>query len=71
MLAAAHHGDLAAARRSGLATAFIARPAEYGPGQAIDLAPAADWDLAATSITDLARQLRAGPPPAQAPQPSR
>ena len=71
MLAAAHHGDLAAARRTGLATGFIARPAEYGPGQAIDIAPGQDWDLAATSITDLARQLRAGPPPAQAPQPSR
>ena len=65
MLAAAHHGDLAAARRTGLATAFIARPAEYGPRQAIDIAPADDWDLAATSITDLARQLRAGPQPAQ------
>ena len=61
MLAAAHHGDLAAARRTGLATAFIARPAEYGPGQAIDVRlPADDWDLAATSITDLARRLRAG-----------
>lgn len=59
MLAAAHNGDLAAARKAGLATAFIARPAEYGPGQRRDLAPEGDWDAAATSITDLASRLRA------------
>ena len=57
MLAAAHNGDLAGARAAGLATAFIARPDEGGPGQAANLAPAADWDLVATSLTDLARQL--------------
>jgi len=57
MLAAAHHGDLAGARGAGLATAFVARPAEYGPGQATDLAAADDWDLTAGSITDLARLL--------------
>jgi 2-haloacid dehalogenase len=58
MLAAAHGSDLAAARELGLATAFIARPAEHGPGRQIDLEPAADWDLSATSITGLAEQLR-------------
>lgn len=58
MLAAAHNGDLAAAREAGLATAFIARPAEHGPGQGQDLAATADWDVIAASITDLARQLR-------------
>jgi 2-haloacid dehalogenase len=58
MLAAAHNGDLEAARKAGLATAFIARPDEYGPGgQTRDSAPTGDWDLATTSITDLARQL--------------
>ena len=57
MLAAAHNADLAGARSAGLATAFIARPDEGGPGKAADLAPASDWDLAATSVTDLARQL--------------
>ncbi len=57
MLAAAHNSDLAGARRAGLATAFIARPAEYGPGQVTDLAAADDWDLAAPSVTELARQL--------------
>jgi 2-haloacid dehalogenase len=62
MLAAAHNGDLAAARRSGLATAFIARPAEYGPGGSADTAAEGAWDVVSTSITDLARQLRADPP---------
>ena len=57
MLVAAHNNDLDAARRAGLATAFVARPTEYGPGQTTDLAPSADWDLIAASITDLARQL--------------
>jgi 2-haloacid dehalogenase len=57
MLGAAHNGDLAAARAAGLATGFIARPDERGPGREADLKPAADWDVAATSIIDLARQL--------------
>jgi len=65
MLAAAHNGDLAAASRTGLATAFIARPDEYGPHQNRDLAAADGWDLATTSITDLARQLLAGEQPAE------
>ena len=58
MLAAAHNRDLAAARELGLATAFIARPAEHGPGQVIDLRPEDDWDVSVTTITDLARALR-------------
>ena len=59
MLAAAHNDDLHAAREAGLATAFVARPTEYGPGQAADLAPESDWDLSAPSITELARGLGA------------
>jgi 2-haloacid dehalogenase len=58
MLVAAHNNDLDAARRAGLATAFVARPTEHGPGQTSDLAAAASWDLIATSITGLAGQLR-------------
>jgi 2-haloacid dehalogenase len=66
MLAAAHEGDLAAARKAGLATAFIARPREYGPGMARAQAgvtgagvtgarvTGADWDLAGASITEIA-----------------
>jgi 2-haloacid dehalogenase len=53
MLAAAHNGDLAAAQRAGLATAFIPRPTELGPGQTKDLAPEGDWDLVCHSIVDL------------------
>lgn len=57
MLAAAHNDDLAAAREAGLATAFVARPREYGPHQTSDLRPLADWDVAAVSIVELAQQL--------------
>jgi 2-haloacid dehalogenase len=60
MLAAAHNNDLEAARRAGLATAFVARPAEHGPRQASDLTASDDWDLIATSITGLAGRPRAG-----------
>jgi 2-haloacid dehalogenase len=62
MLVAAHNSDLAGARRAGLATAFIARPTEYGPQQATDLAASDDWDLTAEAITDLASQLLDSPP---------
>jgi 2-haloacid dehalogenase len=62
MLAAAHNSDLEGASTAGLATAFIARPAEYGPHPASDLTASGDWDLTATSITDLARQLLDDPP---------
>ena len=56
-LVAAHNDDLAAARRCGLRTAFVARPAEHGPGQAKDLSPAQDWDVVAGSFGDLASRL--------------
>jgi 2-haloacid dehalogenase len=59
MLAAAHNADLHAAREAGLATAFIARPTEYGPDQVADLAPEAGWDLSASSIPELAGGLGA------------
>ncbi|RAM38311.1 haloacid dehalogenase type II [Arthrobacter globiformis] len=59
MLAAAHNNDLHAAREVGLATAFVARPTEHGPGQVKDLAPEGDWDLAASSVTELADLLGA------------
>jgi 2-haloacid dehalogenase len=59
MLAAAHNSDLRAAREAGLATAFIARPTEYGPGQTADLAPEGNWDLSASGIPELADLLGA------------
>jgi 2-haloacid dehalogenase len=54
MLAAAHDADLASAREAGLATGFIARPLEHGPDAVGPSVPGGDWDLAGTSITELA-----------------
>jgi 2-haloacid dehalogenase len=58
-LVAAHNGDLAAARACGLATAFVPRPAEHGPVQSTDLAPAQDWDWVAPDFGALADRLGA------------
>ena len=57
MLVAAHNGDLAAASKVGLRTAFVPRPKEHGPGQTRDLTPERAWDFVATDFEDLARQL--------------
>ena len=57
MLVAAHNGDLAAASKVGLRTAFVPRPKEHGPGQTRDLTPEGAWDFVATDFEDLARQL--------------
>ena len=56
-LVAAHNSDLAAARRCGLRTAFIARPMEHGPDQTNDVESEEDWDAAAASLEDLAGRL--------------
>jgi 2-haloacid dehalogenase len=55
-MVAAHNNDLSAARQCGLATAFVARPTEHGPGQTIDLRPSQDWDIIALDFNDLATQ---------------
>ena len=57
MLVAAHNGDLAAASKVGLRTAFVPRPKEHGPGQTRDLTPDGAWDFVASDFEDLARQL--------------
>ena len=57
MMCAAHNADLAAARRHGLRTAFIARPGEYGPHQSRDFGPEEEWDYAVASIEELANRL--------------
>ena len=57
MMAAAHNGDLAAARRCGLLTAFFPRPNEYGPRQQHDFQADQDWDIVATDIQDMAAKL--------------
>lgn len=59
MMAAAHNYDLAAARALGLRTGFFARPTEYGPHQMRDFKADSDWDVVATDIDDLARQMGA------------
>lgn len=58
MMVAAHNNDLKAAKAQGLATAFVARPSEHGPGQTSDLAPDASCvDVAAADFVALAREL--------------
>lgn len=56
-LVAAHNGDLAAARKAGLRTAFVLRPTEHGPQQATDTSAESDWDVAAGSFEELAERL--------------
>ena len=57
MLVAAHNGDLAAARATGLATAFVGRPTEYGPHQKHDFKADSDWDIVAESFHGVADAL--------------
>jgi 2-haloacid dehalogenase len=57
MMVAAHNYDLQAARSFGLRTAFIPRPTEYGPSQTKDLRPEGPWDIVASDLEDLARQM--------------
>jgi len=57
MMVAAHNGDLAAASALGMKTAFVRRPAEYGPDQKTDLAPEGAWDIAAEDFLELAKSL--------------
>lgn len=54
MMVAAHNDDLEAAAGLGFGTAFIARPTEHGPEQAVDLEPSGDWDFVGGGITELA-----------------
>jgi 2-haloacid dehalogenase len=57
MLVAAHHDDLAAARRCGLQTAYIERPHEFGAAKPKDVSPKADNTWHAASIEQLADML--------------
>lgn len=57
MMVAAHNDDLAAAQKQGLATGFVPRPGEKGPGQKTDLTPAGNWDIVARDFIDLAARL--------------
>jgi 2-haloacid dehalogenase len=57
MLVAAHNGDLKAAQKCGLATAFVHRPTEHGPNQKTDLTVDGDWDVVGHSMIEVARKL--------------
>ncbi len=57
MLVAAHNSDLAAAAKTGLRTAFVARPTEYGPHQTVDFKAEGNWDVAADSFTGVAKAM--------------
>ena len=56
-LVAAHNGDLAAARRVGLTTAFVARTTEHGANQKTDLKAEQAWDFVVDDLLALADQL--------------
>jgi len=59
MMVAAHPGDLRAAARTGLKTAYVIRPLERGPGRPVNRNPDGDFDYTAEDFNDLARQLGA------------
>lgn len=59
MLVAAHPDDLRAARRQGLATAYVLRPLEFGPGKPLSRIDAGEFDVVAADFNDLATQLGA------------
>ena len=57
MMSAAHKGDLKAARKQGLKTAFIPRPGEHGPRREVDTS-SEDWiDVVASDFNDLAAKM--------------
>ncbi len=57
MMVAAHNEDLRAAHALGFRTAFVRRPTEYGPGQAVDLRAEEDWGFDVGSLTELADRM--------------
>jgi 2-haloacid dehalogenase len=58
MMVAAHLNDLAAAGRHGLRTAYVRRPAEWGPGaSAAEPGPEDTLDVVVDSVTELADAL--------------
>lgn len=57
MLVAAHNADLVAAAAHGMRTAFVARPAEYGPRQHADFDADPSVDVAVRDLGELAAEL--------------
>ena len=60
LMVAAHNDDLAAARATGLRTAFVRRPTEHGPAQTTDLAADGPWDIVVEDFIGLADALGCG-----------
>ena len=59
MMVAAHNDDLVAAASLGFRTAFVRRPAEFGPNQGRNLRAEHDFDIVADDFIDLAEALGA------------
>lgn len=59
MMVAAHNADLVNAARHGMPTAFVPRPAEYGPAQTRDRGPEHDFTIVAGDFEELAARLGA------------
>ncbi|OBA70174.1 haloacid dehalogenase, type II [Mycobacterium sp. 1554424.7] len=57
MMVASHKYDIRAAAGLGFATAFVARPLEFGPGGDVDVAYSDEFDVNAADFLDLAAQL--------------
>lgn len=57
MMVASHKYDIRAAGRLGFATAFVARPLEFGAGGDADAAYSDEFDVNASDFLDLATQL--------------
>jgi 2-haloacid dehalogenase len=53
----AHNADLEHAAKTGMRTAFVSRPTEYGPDQDFDFEAEGDWDVVADDFVDLATKL--------------
>jgi 2-haloacid dehalogenase len=58
MMTAAHAGDLEAARKLGLRTAYVHRPLEGGPGRERPMPPYDAFDVVASDFRDMASKLR-------------
>ena len=56
-MVAAHNGDLVAAEKNGMQTAFVARPTEYGPHQNKDFKAEKDYTFVAEDFNELATQM--------------
>ncbi|MFB6303675.1 MAG: haloacid dehalogenase type II [Haloferacaceae archaeon] len=63
MMVAAHETDLDASREAGLRTAYVHRPAEWGPerAEAAEMPDESAYDVVAEDLVDLAERLDADP----------